>query len=511
MVNPGGERTMLGQWRIVMKQAEDAAKAGRFDEALGFATRPDVAEHRTMVSLRNRLAQDLVGRAARRAEADDLAGAIADLDLAATHGAPPDLLAGARMKVAERETEEVRSDLNAGDPAKVADKVARLAEHGISGPMLRRMKEAADAWKKSVDDGRRGEFGLAVEALERAARLAGGLAAEALASAQKDLANRRDLAAPRVEKLYAALSTTHWGETLAAAESVLELIPDHPAALQARSRAWQQIGSLNPAASLPGRGPRPVAGPASSSGIVFLETSEKSAEASTIPWRENLFRRATPQVPRADARPRIVRDGGGMRGRFLLWADVIGGFLVCLENEVVLGRAGSDSMADIPLLGDLSRRHATIVRDGDGYILKAHHSTCVNGKAVEVAPLRNGDVIRLGTTVELEFHQPSPISSTARLEVVSRHRLPLAVDGVILMAETCIVGPSPQAHIPAPNLESPVVLYRQGPTLWCRASGEFEVDGRAHASRAPLAETSNVLGDGFSFSLEPLPAPMIPA
>lgn len=198
-----------------------------------------------------------------------------------------------------------------------------------------------------------------------------------------------------------------------------------------------------------------------------------------------------------------------MEGRFLLWADVIGGFLVCLDNEIILGRAGADSPADVPLLGDLSRRHAVIIRDGDGYILKAVHPTFVNGKPVEVVPLRDGNVIRLGSTVELEFHQPSPVSSTARLEVVSRHRLPLAVDGVILMAETCIVGPSAQAHIPAPNLEAPVVLYRQGSTLWCRAPGEFEVDGRSHASKAPLTERSSVLGDGFSFSLEPLPAPQV--
>ena len=29
--------------------------------------------------------------------------------------------------------------------------------------------------------------------------------------------------------------------------------------------------------------------------------------------------------------------------------------------------------------------------------------------------LRDGDVIRLGSTVELEFRQPSPVSTTARL------------------------------------------------------------------------------------------------
>ena len=76
----------------------------------------------------------------------------------------------------------------------------------------------------------------------------------------------------------------------------------------------------------------------------------------------------------------------------------------------------------------------------------------INGKpVVDQAVLRDGDVIRLGSTVELEFRQPSPVSATARLSIVSRHRLPLAVDGVILMAETCIVGSESQAHIPAPD------------------------------------------------------------
>jgi FHA domain len=156
-------------------------------------------------------------------------------------------------------------------------------------------------------------------------------------------------------------------------------------------------------------------------------------------------------------------------------------------------------------MGDLSRHHATLVRDGDGYVLRARQPTYVNGQAVATArPVHDGDVIRLGSTVELEFRQPSPVSATARLAIVSRHRLPLAVDGVLLMAETCIIGSSPQAHIAAPGLAAPVVLYRQGPALWCRAAGGFEVDGRPCAARAALTLQSSVLGDGFSFSLEPL-------
>jgi hypothetical protein len=190
----------------------------------------------------------------------------------------------------------------------------------------------------------------------------------------------------------------------------------------------------------------------------------------------------------------------------LLWVDSVGGYLVCLDGQVVLGRAGHDSNADVPLMGDLSRNHATLTRDGDGYVLRGHQPTFVNGKKIETAPLRDGDVIRLGTTVELEFRQPSPVSATARLAIVSRHRLPLAVDGVVLMAETCIIGDSPQAHIQTQGLGDPVVLYRQGSALWCRAAGGFEVDGRDCASRAPLTLQSSVLGDGFSFSLEALGA-----
>ena len=144
---------------------------------------------------------------------------------------------------------------------------------------------------------------------------------------------------------------------------------------------------------------------------------------------------------------------------------------------------------------------------GSDYRIKAVQATFVNGKAVTEAPLNDGDVIRLGSTVELEFRRPSPFSATARLRIVSRHRLPLAVDGVILMAETCIIGSNRQAHIAASGLDGPVVLYRQGPGLCCRGPGTFEVDGAPGSGRLPITTGSRVLGDGFSFSLEPVPPP----
>ena len=136
MVNPGGESTMLGHWRIVLRQAEEAARAGRFEEAHSLATRPDVADHHHAVVFRGRLALDLVARATRRGSVDDLAGAVEDLDLAARIGAPPDSLAAARLALADRATDEIHADLDAGEPVKALERIEQLAQHKITGPSL---------------------------------------------------------------------------------------------------------------------------------------------------------------------------------------------------------------------------------------------------------------------------------------------------------------------------------------------------------------------------------------
>ncbi len=499
MVKPDGKATMLGNWRIALKQAEEAAKAGRYDEAIALTSRTDVAEHHQAVALRGKMAHDLLARGTRRAEADDLTGAVSDFEQAEKLGVGPDSLAAARLNVAGRLASEVRSDLEAGEPARVVERVDELARMKFSGPALRRIREIADAWRLALDEARRGEFGRAYEALDRAERLVGDTPVGALTAARRDLGTRQGAAHPRVEALYAALQSGKWPEILAAADLVLETVPEHPAARQARTKAWQQIGAIAPAATAgwPSRAPRIV--PTGLGLDPEPPVSEAIVPVSMPP--------SLPGRPQGGAIPaRALAQAGqpGPKGRFLLWVDTVGGFLVCLDSTIILGRAGVDSNADVPLLGDLARNHAKITRDGDTYVIEAVKPTFVNGASVETAALHDGDVIRLGSSVELEFRQPSPVSTTARLQVVSRHRLPLAVDGVILMAETCIIGRPPQAHIAASNLDDSIVLYRQGTGLACRAPGAFEVDGRTCAARAPITLQSSVFGEGFSFSLEPL-------
>ena len=173
MVNSDGKSTMLGQWRIALRQADEAARAGRLDEALRLASKPEVADHHHAVQLRGKLAMELIARAARRGEADDLTGAIDDLRVAEGLHAPPDALAATRLALAERVAAEVRADLDLGEPGRVAERIEELARFKIGGPALRRAREVAEAWKNALDEARRGEFGRAYEQLDRADRLAG--------------------------------------------------------------------------------------------------------------------------------------------------------------------------------------------------------------------------------------------------------------------------------------------------------------------------------------------------
>jgi hypothetical protein len=480
-----GRATMLGNWRVVLRQAEEAAKAGRYDEALALTARPDVAEFRQAVQIRARLTRELVARAARRAAAEDIDGAIVDLALAEVHHAPPDELASTRRQLAVLASGDIERAFQAAEPSRALERVAALARHRITDGNLRRLKDAAEAWVLARREMRAGEFSSARSALERASRLAGDSAGPELAAALREVEARQHATHPKVERLYEALGTGKWSEVLASAEAVLDQVPEHPAAREARARAWRQIGAVTPGRDLPPRRPAtPGAG------------VPRTAPPNLLVITDDTHPRPSPAAPAIGP----TRAGGE---RFLLWADDLGGYLVCMGDEVVLGRACPEGRADVPLLGDVSRRHATIVRDGECYVLKAHQATYLNNKKVETAPLRHGDVIRLGGSVELEFRQPSPVSTTARLEIISRHRLPMAVNAVILMAETCLIGPSTQAHVLAPDLLKPVVLVRGQGRLWCKAHGSFEVDGQARTGRSPLSPRSSVVGDGFCFSLEP--------
>jgi hypothetical protein len=212
---------------------------------------------------------------------------------------------------------------------------------------------------------------------------------------------------------------------------------------------------------------------------------------------------ATVAMNRAEPPP-AEDEAGTPPPRFLLWIDGIGGYLVCLGSRLTLGQAGPDARADVPLVADVSRLHAVLTRDSEGYVLEAMRDVQVNGQPTTRALLRANDRITLGASCQLVFRLPAPAGMTARLDPVSGHRLPLGVDGVLLMADTVVLGPGAQAHVTVPDLKQPAVLFRHKDGLGVRHAGPLTIDGQKGPERALLSPRSCIACDDASFALEPV-------
>jgi hypothetical protein len=186
--------------------------------------------------------------------------------------------------------------------------------------------------------------------------------------------------------------------------------------------------------------------------------------------------------------------------QYLLWVDGVGGYLVCLSQRITLGQANPSAPVDVALLADVSRHHATVQRDTEGYFLEAVRKVRLNGQPVEKALLRSGDRITLGNSCQLQFWQPVPASTSARLDLVSGHRFVQPVQAVILMADTLVLGP--QGHIPVPELPQPLIVYRNRGALAVRWAGTLSVGGQTHQERAPLEPGTTVANEHVSLALD---------
>ena len=201
-------------------------------------------------------------------------------------------------------------------------------------------------------------------------------------------------------------------------------------------------------------------------------------------------------------RPMATQESTGRK--YLLWVDGVGVYLLCLGQRVSFGGPAFDeNAADVSLLADLSRRHATIVRCGEGYLLEAHANVHVAGRAVsQQVHLNDGYEIRLGDDVEMKFQLPTALSTSARIEFQSDHRPTLSVDGLVLMDDTCLLGASPENHVVCPECPGSVLLIRKGTELWCKSRMEVFV-GRERVTQERRIESGDIVtGPELRFRLE---------
>lgn len=461
---------MFQPWRLKLREAEEAFKRGRLEEASQLLCQGDLREFLPAKRLLAQVAGKLAERGKHRAELGETSAGWRDLEQAAMFGADSSTVGAFKTKIAEETLAEVEQYLLAGDIAPAMARLSDLLRRDTAHREARLLKQVTLKIESAQRLARQGRFAEAEFLWAGAAALRPDLA---WVKVRQEECQQKVIEARRLsESLHQALSSENWTAALSQAEELLALAPDSEPARDARRRAWQAVG---------------------------MKTPDRNSPAVVVADPLLAGRR---QAVNGAAREGLV-NGSPSGKRFLLWVDAVGGFLVCESSEVVIGQPVPGSSVDVPILGDLSRRHAVIRRDAGGYLIEPLRETRVHGRVISGAvSLADGSMIEMGEGVRLRFRKPHPLSASARLEFVSRHRTQPAADAVLLMAESLILGPATNCHVQCRDWSRDVVVYRQGEERHFRTAGHFTIDGNDFEGRGPLTNNARVAGDGFSLSLE---------
>jgi tetratricopeptide (TPR) repeat protein len=439
---------MLGFGWLALRQAQEAMQGGRLEEAQRLLA-PHTG-HKRGQELAGKLACALAERGEAQRRRGNVTAAWNDLLRAEQMAPAAEPVRNLRSSLMADGVTEVRRLFAGGAADRAVETAARLREHGVSDSEVASLEEAAKEWMRGREQADRGEFAQALVALERAGRLVPGN--QALAAFLRAVKERQEGFPAALAELHAAAGAGRWQDVVRLAEQVLAAAPNHAEARRLRSQAWRSLEAVTEAG--------------------------------------------------APTRPEPMHAPGGPPDQYHLWIDGVGGYLICLGNKITFGQAVPDARVDVPIFADVSRHHATLTRDPEGYSIQAVRTVQVNGKTVERALLHAGDRITLGTACQFVFRQPVPLSASAVLELVSGHRLRLAVNAIVLMADTVVLGPGPQAHVLMPDLRQPVILYRHKDGLGIRCPGDAVIAGRPCKERGVIEPGATVAGEDFSLGLE---------
>jgi FHA domain len=481
---------MFPAWRLKVREAQAAADSGRYDEAAALLEKDSLREYLPGKRLAKQVAEEMVRRAEEQFVRGDSVAAWRDLAMADRLGGQAEATRRLRDQYAERAMGEARRNLVGGQPQAALAQLDHVQRRGMTSETARLYRQVAKLMQDASRAAAHGHFSEAAATYAKARDLIGKRPCEEgtmevaqYLEAQGQQALGREAEEKRREtELHAALGRQDWGAVLSSAEAVLAIAPQHEAARQARRQAWKAVGMDVTQAV----GMRRLVGP------VSLKL-DRVANAGVR------------QSPREEASVGEVDavSGNEHPQNGLLWVDAVGGFLVCLDDQVVLGQPSSGQAIAVPILADLSRRHAVIRREAGAYILEPIQKVSIDGReASGPVVLVDGQTIQLGENVRVRFTKPHALSATARLDFVSHHKTQPSADGVLLMADSCVLGPSQHCHVRCRDWAQDVVLYRHRDQLQCRSAGALAVDGEARSGAIDVHSGARVEGENFSFTWE---------
>ncbi len=490
---------MFQAWRLPLREAEEAFEQGRLDQASRLIGQHRLHQYLAGSQLAVRIANRLAERARECLSEGDLSAGWRNWQAAHDLMGSTDQLRSMRQALLQGELTQVESQLAAEHFGGARSHLEILQRRGVSEERLRTLEEVTRRLETASQLARQGQFVEAESHVASAAALLPdwGFLGERRAELQRRKVRSRELS----EQLHRAILADDWRQAFALSEKLLDLAPDYSVAQDARRRAWKMVNSRRAAAGQRGETQGELA-PSEKRNYprTAVLAAQRPPHASTKVVDETHYHDHESKVAPA-------AQGNAPR-QFSLWVDGVGGYLVCMDDEVVLGQASPENLTGpqrvhVAIRGDLSRRHAIIHRRGEAYTLEPLAPVRINGRPVQSCTLLSDRAeIVLGESTRLRFRQPHPLSATARLEFLSRHRSQPYSDAVLLMGESCVLGPGERSHVVCRDWPQDLVLYREGHALGCRTGQPIEIDGRTCNGHGRVTRTSRIVGDNFSVTLE---------
>jgi hypothetical protein len=459
-------------------EARRAIKAGQLDRACAIVEQKEIRDFRQARELSAELAGRVAQRARGRFEAGYSRAGWNDLELA-RHMAGSDAgIEDLRQEYRERHICRAIECLAEGRTAAAQQELAKVRERGLLDPDVRWLEHVT---AKLTEAEQRLAAGGSSEARQMLDALAGSvrehtttLDAGPIFRRIEKLAATCDEHANIASQLHTSAERHDWHDVLGRADRMLALAPRDRVARTARRQAWHAVG-LDATHVYHGGGRH----------------------------HASLAMNDTANAARPTSAPDDTMTGSAAPERIMLWVDAVGGFLVCLDDEVVLGQPTPGSSIAVPICADLSRRHAVLRRDGGSYTLDPLGDVTVDGrKLTGPMVLGNRHEIQLGSAVRMEFTRPHALSATARLVMLSGHRTEPRADTVLLMADSCLLGPKSHSHIACRRWVGDVMLFRLNGRLHCRSTMAMNVDGVAADGPMVLESGARIEGEEFAISLE---------
>ncbi len=464
------------QWGKQQKLANDAIAAGKLNAAVALFRRDRFRDTRTGHLVASRLTKALVQRAENATSNGNLHQAWEDLTLATAIALPQaaDALSRRKHQLVELTVEVAEAHLANAKTTHALRTIDELTSRQILDWRADRVAKAAKLLQAADESEASGQLENSIKQLEQVKELYPQL--DFVESRRAANRHRQMQVRDLTSELQDKTMKGDWADVKLCCQKLLAIAPKYKVALDAQKHCLAQMHRTT-----------------------YIGSRLTHASTSSDSFYQINGRRPGNQECEASA-----EDRRAVANTFLLWVDGVGGFLVCTAERNIIGQALPQAEISIPVLGDLRRRHARLETIDGRHLMQFLGSERSEGFEVDQPlALRCGQTVGLDGGVKLKYSQTHPLSSTARIDFVSRHRTQPWSDAILLAGQSIVLGPNRNNHVHCPWWNNDLILFHRNQKWFTRTKGKFVIDGREVDSEGPIELNSTICGEDFSLTLEP--------